>query len=58
MCMCMCDFVYMCVCVCVCAEKCVKGCYAVSVMGELPQDIIDSLEEKGIPYRTRDNSNR
>jgi len=48
-----------CVCnVCVYVDKYVKGCYAVSVMGELPQDIIDSLGEKDVPYRSRDNSNR
>ena len=40
------------------ADKFVKGCYAVSVTGELPQDVIDSLQDKGIPYRSRDNSNR
>lgn len=40
------------------ADKFAKGCYAVSVTGELPQDVIDSLQDKGIPYRSRDNSNR
>lgn len=40
------------------ADKFVKGCYAVSVTGELPQDIIDSLQDRGIQYRSRDNSNR
>lgn len=44
--------------ICFNADKFVKGCYAVSVTGELPQDVIDSLQDKGIPYRSRDNSNR
>ena len=39
------------------SDKFVKGCYAVSVTGELPQDIIDSLQDRGIQYRSRDNSN-
>ena len=39
-------------------DKFVKGCYAVSVTGELPQDIIDQLQDKGVPYRSRDNTNR
>ncbi|XP_064389981.1 transcription elongation factor SPT4-like [Halichondria panicea] len=40
------------------SNKYVPGCYAVSVTGELPQDIMDSLQDKGIPYQNRDNSNR
>lgn len=39
-------------------DKLAKGCYAISVSGELPQDIIDSLQDKGIPYRSRDTSSR
>ena len=39
-------------------DKCVRGCYAISVTGELPQDIIDSLQDKGVPYRSRDTANR
>ncbi|KAL5486574.1 hypothetical protein EMCRGX_G019076 [Ephydatia muelleri] len=31
-------------------DKLAKGCYAISVSGELPQDIIDSLQDKGIPF--------
>ena len=34
------------------------GCYAMSVSGDLPQDIIDSLQDKGVPYISRDTSNR
>ena len=29
-----------------------------SVSGDLPQDIIDSLQDKGVPYISRDTSNR
>lgn len=39
-------------------DKCVKGCYAISVTGDLPQDITDSLQDKGVVYRSRDTSSR
>lgn len=38
--------------------KCTKGCYAISVSGELPEDILDELRERGIMYQSRDNSDR
>ena len=31
-------------------DRHVPGCYAMSVSGDLPQDIIDSLQDKGVPY--------
>lgn len=40
------------------SDKCVKGCYAVSVSGDLPPDTVDDLREKGIVYRSRDNTDR
>ena len=39
-------------------DRNVPGCYAMSVSGDLPQDIIDSLQDKGVPYISRDTSNR
>jgi len=40
------------------ADRCVKGCYAISVTGRLPQGIINELRSKGVPYRSRDISTR
>ena len=40
------------------SEKFVKGCYAVSVSGDLPPDILDELRERGVIYRSRDTSDR
>ncbi|CAI8018460.1 Transcription elongation factor SPT4 [Geodia barretti] len=39
-------------------DRYVPGCYAMSVSGDLPQDVIDSLQDKGVPYVSRDTSNR
>lgn len=36
----------------------VKGCYAVSVTGRLPQGVVNELRSKGVPYRSRDISTR
>lgn len=37
-------------------DKFTKGCYAVSVSGELPEDILDELRERGVVYQSRDTS--
>ncbi|XP_003388234.1 PREDICTED: transcription elongation factor SPT4-A-like [Amphimedon queenslandica] len=37
-------------------NKFTKGCYAVSVSGELPEDILDELRERGVVYQSRDTS--
>ena len=34
--------------------KIMKGCYAMSVSGQLPEDVLDELDEKGVVYQTRD----
>ena len=39
-------------------DRYVPGCYAMSVSGDLPQDVTDSLQDKGVPYISRDTSNR
>ena len=39
-------------------ENLVKGCYAISVSGELPEDVLDELRERGIPHQSRDTSER
>ena len=39
-----------------CLDKFTKGCYAVSVSGELPEDILDELRERGVVYQSRDTS--
>jgi hypothetical protein len=36
-------------------DKCVPGMYAVEVIGELPQDIIDQCVENNLPYRSQKN---
>jgi transcription elongation factor SPT4 len=38
--------------------KLTSGCYAISVSGELPEDILDELRERGIAYQSRDMSQR
>eukprot|EP01135_Chromosphaera_perkinsii_P012460 Nk52_evm71s2657 gene=Nk52_evmTU71s2657 len=35
-------------------DKFTKGCYAISVTGRLPPDVVDLLENKGIRYMSRD----
>ena len=40
------------------SDKFVKGCYAVSVTGDLPPDTLDDLRARGIVYRSRDNTDR
>ena len=40
------------------ADKFARGCYAVSVTGDLPPDTLDDLRERGIVYRSRDNTDR
>ncbi|XP_071446418.1 transcription elongation factor SPT4-A [Hetaerina americana] len=35
-----------------------KGIYAISVSGRLPQGIIRDMKSRGIPYRSRDTSQR
>ncbi|XP_065912672.1 transcription elongation factor SPT4-A-like [Dysidea avara] len=35
-------------------ERCVQGCYAVSVSGDLPYEITEMLKERGVAYRSRD----
>ncbi|ELT94209.1 hypothetical protein CAPTEDRAFT_157886 [Capitella teleta] len=37
-------------------NRCVKGCYAVSVTGKLPPGIVRELKSKGVHYRSRDTS--
>ncbi|KAJ3092534.1 transcription elongation factor spt4 [Quaeritorhiza haematococci] len=37
-------------------DKFTKGLYAIRVTGQLPDDIIDELEDRGIKYRPRDGS--
>ncbi|XP_077995453.1 transcription elongation factor SPT4-A-like [Glandiceps talaboti] len=37
-------------------NRCVKGCYAVSVTGKLPAGIIRELKSRGVTYRHRDTS--
>ena len=39
-------------------DNLVRGMYAISVSGELPEPIKRSLREKDIPYRTRDSSHK
>ncbi len=39
-------------------ESLVKGCYAISVSGDLPEDVLDELRDRGIPYQSRDTSER
>jgi len=34
----------------------VKGCYAISVQGKLPTQVIQDLRSQGIMYRSRDTS--
>nr|CAG4636731.1 EOG090X0NWO [Eubosmina coregoni]SVE70230.1 EOG090X0NWO [Eubosmina coregoni] len=36
----------------------VKGCYAVSVSGRLPDNFIREMKSRGITYRSRDTSSR
>ena len=38
--------------------KFMKGCYAISVSGELPEDVLDELHEKGVVYQTIDISDK
>ena len=35
-----------------------KRCYAISVSGELPEDVLDELRERGVVYQSRDTSDR
>mmetsp|Transcript_4937 Transcript_4937/g.8151 ORF Transcript_4937/g.8151 Transcript_4937/m.8151 type:complete len:125 (-) Transcript_4937:182-556(-) len=37
-------------------DNCVPGMYAVEVIGELPQDIIDLCVENDYPYRSQKNT--
>ena len=39
-------------------ERCVPGVYAVSVSGELPGDIVESLKDQGRPFIPRDRSTK
>ena len=39
-------------------DKFTKGCYAISVSGELPEDVLDELRERGVVYQSRDTSDR
>ncbi len=39
-------------------DNCVRGMYAISVSGELPENIKRLLREKDIPYRSRDVSHK
>ena len=39
-----------------CIDGYVKGCYAISVSGELPEDVLDTLRDKGIVYQSRDRT--
>ena len=36
----------------------VKGCYAISVSGDLPEDVTDDLRDRGVAYQSRDTSER
>ena len=40
------------------SERCVKGCYAVSVTGALPPRFVRELRAKGRVYNSRDVSER
>ena len=40
------------------ADKVVKGCYAISVSGELPEEVLDELRDRGVVYQSRDTSER
>lgn len=37
-------------------KKFVPGCYAISVTGDLPTMKVEELKDKGVNYRSRDNS--
>ncbi|XP_030846910.1 transcription elongation factor SPT4-A [Strongylocentrotus purpuratus] len=37
-------------------NRCVKGCYAVSVTGELPKGMKQELKSRGVIYKSRDTS--
>lgn len=37
-------------------NNCVKGCYAISVTGKLPANVVNDLQIKGVAYRSRDTS--
>ena len=40
------------------AAKCVRGVYAVRVKGRIPEDVEAELENRGIKYRPRDQTDQ